>query len=669
MFLPKPKARSPKPVLLLPAFLALAVFWTWPLTADLGSRVPHDLGDPIFNIWILWWNANAAPLSEQWWSPPMMWPMPGAMALSEHLLGLSLLGTPLQLAGATPIAAYNVCLLLTYALSGFFAYLLVRRLTGSSVAGICAGLAFGFSPYRASQLSHIQVLAAQWMPLALLAMHAYLSTGRTAWLAVLAVAWLLQALSNGYFLLFFPVLIALWLAWFVDWRTQRTRGLAILASLGAASLLLVPILWQYYSVHSRLGLRRALGEIREFSAVPTSFLHAAPLVKFWTLGGAAHYESFLFPGVAVVLLAAAGLILTLRDRRNPIAERSPAIFYAAATLVLASLTLGPGGEGNGPPSPLYPYRWLLWLPGFDGLRVPARFAMPATLCLAVACGIGAARLLTLAGRWRALVTASALAGLVADGITGPLPMLSPPGKIVLPAESRVGPSVIRLDRSAVIELPLDDIYVGVAAMYRSMFHHQPLVNGYSGHSPPHYNVLSLSLARGDTTGLLYFARRRPLVIVVNDNRDPGHGYRQMIESIPAIQALGITAGGSTFLVPPQPDPRLPPPGSPLDARVRDAGLFLLEYDLGAEREVAGIEFPLRRRYEDFAVHMRISVSTDGLTFRDAWSGWTGGLAVEATLADPEVAPIRIALPGERARFVRVYPASTWMKQDVVVKGH
>ena len=34
-------------------FSALAVFWTWPVAANLSSRIPHDAGDPVLNIWIL----------------------------------------------------------------------------------------------------------------------------------------------------------------------------------------------------------------------------------------------------------------------------------------------------------------------------------------------------------------------------------------------------------------------------------------------------------------------------------------------------------------------------------------------------------------------------------------------------------------------------------------
>ena len=184
------------------------------MATHLSTRVPHDLGDPVLNTWILWWNARAVPFTARWWSPPILIPMDGALALSEHLAGLGIFATPIQLLGGTPLLAYNVCIVLSCALSGWFGYLLVFRLTGSRMAGLCSGVAYATAPYRAGQLSHVQVLMSQWMPAMLLGMHEYVSTGLRRWLVLFAAGWLLQALSNGYYLLFFPVLIALWLAWF-----------------------------------------------------------------------------------------------------------------------------------------------------------------------------------------------------------------------------------------------------------------------------------------------------------------------------------------------------------------------------------------------------------------------------------------------------------------------
>lgn len=657
---PTPGARSPEPILVLLAFSLLAIVWTWPVAAHLSSRVPHDAGDPLLNIWILWWNAQAVPLTERWWNPAMMWPMPGAMALSEHLLGLSVIATPLQLAGASVLTAHNVVLLLTYALSGFFAYALVRRLTGSSVAGVCAGLAFGFSPYRAGQLSHIQVLSAQWMPLALLGLHAFLDDGRRRWLVLFGAAWLMQALSNGYFLLFFPVLVGLWIAWFVDWRRAPRRGVEIVAAWILSSLPLLPILWKYYVVHAALGLRRSVPEIREFSATPASFFHGAPMLKFWREGVAANYELFLFPGIAVLILSAIAIVACfLPGRRGWSAARSPVIFYTLAALLMAALTLGPGGRGDEPASLLYPFSWLLWLPGFDGVRVSARFAMLGVLCLSIAAGFGAAWLMSRRWRWRGILAAAAVAGLVADGLTGPVPILTPPGRLMLPA----------VREPAVVELPMDNIYVSVAAMYRSMFHKQPLINGYSGHFPPHYNVLTHSLARGDTSALLALGHRRPLVVVVNDQQDAGHGYRTLVEGIPGIQYVGVTAGGSTFVLPAQAAPREPPRGETLTATTRVTGRYLLEIDLAAPRFVSGLELDLGDRYDDLASRFRIEMSDDGENWREVWAGWTGRFAIEAALADQRRAPLRVPLSGERTRYLRLYPASDWMTREIRVTGN
>jgi hypothetical protein len=634
-------------------FCALAVFWTWPVAATLSARLAHDQGDPVLNTWILRWNAETLPFTSSWWNPPIMWPMSGTMALSETLVGLSLFATPLQWAGASPVAAYNVCVLLTYALSGFFGYLLGRRLTGSEWGGFCAGLAFGFSPYRAGQISHIQVLASHWMPLLLLAMHVYVETGRTRWLAVFGTAWILQALSNGYYLLFLPVLIGLWLIWFVDWRQAPRRGLMLIAAWIAASAPLVPILLKYRAIHDSLGLTRTLSEIRDFSAVPGSFISTAPLLQLWQLPSSSNYEQYLFPGAAAVALTCLGLIALVSRRQ--LAGSATLLFYTLAAFLMFVLALGPGGDGAGPTSPLRPYTWLLWLPGYDGLRVPARFTMVATLCLAIAASGSLARVIDWASRWRTAIAALALAAVAADGLTTSVPTVTPPGRVVLPP--------LPAD-AVVLEVPPDTRDVSLGAMYRSIFHRHDLVNGYSGHIPPHYDVLSVSLWRGDTSVLFYLARRRPLVLIVNDRFDKS-GFRAMIEAVPGIQLQGVVRGGAVFVLPAQPEERRPSLGPQLPGEVRDAGRFKLEFDLGRVQPVSALRVPIRKRFKELADRLLVETSEDGQSWRETWRGWTGALALDAMLADPRTGPLQIPL-ATTARYVRVYPASEWMRTELTV---
>ena len=62
--------------------------------------------------------------------------------------------------------------------SGMF--LLGRELTGSRSAGVVAGLAYAFSPFRIASIPHLQVLSSAWMPFVLYGLRRHFSTGRLA---------------------------------------------------------------------------------------------------------------------------------------------------------------------------------------------------------------------------------------------------------------------------------------------------------------------------------------------------------------------------------------------------------------------------------------------------------------------------------------------------------
>lgn len=630
-------------------FLALSIAWTWPLVTRLSWRIPHDPGDPILNTWILWWNTQAVPFTAAWWNPPVFFPMTGAFALSEHLAGIALFTAPLHFAGVPPLGAYNVALILSAALSGYFAFLLGRRLTGSTIAGLIAGVAFGFAPYRASQLSHLQVLNSQWMPLALFAMHAYLDDGRRKWLGLFAAAWLLQALSNGYYLLFLPVLIALWLAWFVDWRATRARGLALAGTFVAASALLVPTLLRYKEIHDSLGLKRALGEMLMFSAKLTSFVQPAHLLTFWPTLPAETQEGFLFPGVTVIALSLAGFLAIVFRRKlvEATATRSAAVFYGLAALIFWWLALGPSSD----PTPSMddvlwrPYTILTLLPGFDGLRAPARFGMIAALCISMAAAMAAARLAPVK-RWRqAVMIVLVAAGLFVDGWIDEMPLAAPPQRVLINAPSG----------AVVIELPTDEPAANVTAMYRAVGHGRPLVNGYSGHTPPHFDLLSRALRNGDPSILTHFARGRSLVVVVHRNLDLDGKWRELVEMAGGVlqEESGV---GPVFVIPPRARERTPPLGTTLPGRQVPSLAGYAAIDLGSEQIVRALTINLRWRYAEIGPKMTVETSLDGQEWTRVWEDWTGEAALAAALEDQRLVPMTIHLPDVRTRYIRVTPA-------------
>src|SRR5919109_1119576 len=197
--------------------LASAVIYTaitaWlgrDVLAKLSTAIVNDVGDPLLNASILVWNARMVPWTDAWFDFPIFYPARNALTFSEHLLGLWPLSTPLYWLTGSALTAYNLTVLATFPLCGLAMFVLVRRLTGSAAAAFVAGLVFAFTPYRIPHLAHVQVLAAFWMPVAILALHEYLESGRKTWLVLFSVTWMLQGAANGYYFVFFSVLVGLW---------------------------------------------------------------------------------------------------------------------------------------------------------------------------------------------------------------------------------------------------------------------------------------------------------------------------------------------------------------------------------------------------------------------------------------------------------------------------
>src|SRR2546422_2004687 len=182
-------------------YLAATIVMTWPLVTVLRHQIGGDLGDPLFNAWVLRWTSgqvlqalhgDLAALSD-YWHGNIFYPAPLTLAYSEHLTPQMLQILPVMAATDNVILSYNLLLLSTFVLSGLGMYLLVRELTGEPLAAVLAGFAFAFAPYRLDQYGHLEVLTSQWMPFALYGFRRFFVTARLRPLAGGALALLAQA--------------------------------------------------------------------------------------------------------------------------------------------------------------------------------------------------------------------------------------------------------------------------------------------------------------------------------------------------------------------------------------------------------------------------------------------------------------------------------------------
>ena len=178
-----------------------------------------------------------------------------------------------------------------------------------------------------------------------------------------------------------------------------------------------------------------------------------------------------------------------------------------ALLVLALwLSLGPLPQSRGRVLPGLGLYGVLYdhVPGFDGLRAPARYAMVAAVFLAIASGYGVAALTRRVSR-QAVVTGLVSAAFIAEVWFAPMLVNQTWGDSGLAPPPRVEPAAtaprIYHDLAAipdpvvVAEFPFGDPAWELRYVYYSTVHWKRLVNGYSGAFPQSYKVRVARLQR------------------------------------------------------------------------------------------------------------------------------------------------------------------------------
>lgn len=189
------------------------------------------------------------------------------------------------------------------------------------------------------------------------------------------------------------------------------------------------------------------------------------------------------------------------------AWRSPLALAIAGIWLAWTLSLGPRPSAMGRPFADWgPYAWLhAGVPGFDGLRVPARFAMIVALFTAAAAGYGAAAIERLR-RGSGLALAAVCVAFLAEATAAPLLVngTSPLAGVVTP-QGRIGGElgaqpihrrVAALPAGSVLaEFPFGVDDYELRYMLASLTHGKPLLNGYSGGFPTTYMRYRARLGR------------------------------------------------------------------------------------------------------------------------------------------------------------------------------
>jgi hypothetical protein len=466
-------------ILILLAYVLLAVMMTWPVAARLGTHLAGGRDDLRAHQWIFWWVKKS--ITEGY--------NPFYTRLLYHPLGVSLVYNSiawLSIAAWLPLqamlgnnTAYNLVFLIAFALNGFTMYLLVRKLTCALPAAFIGGLVYGFWPYTMSHYDHPSMMTVFWVPLALLYLQRILERRekRDALLAALFLA--LTGLTRWHLLIMGGVTISLYLlcSWLGErsYRTRRTLGLLVLAGLVAGALMAPLAIVQLTQTPPKdiFVDEQTLGQTDLLAYVLPSRYH--PL---WGDAVSRLYENFIVNRIYVPFLGYTTVALALYGAAKNWQQSRVWVLAVAAYIALA---LGPQLRINGqlyPQIPM-PYRLVGNLFFIRMLRRPDRFNVFLGLPMGMLVSLGIKAML----RQRAFDRKSALVvGLVGTLILGeycPVPFST-----WLPATPAWYSQLAQEPgHFAVLDLPMHPRVFDKWYLFYQITHGKPLVEGHVSRPP------------------------------------------------------------------------------------------------------------------------------------------------------------------------------------------
>lgn len=470
--------------LALVLFAVLAVAHTWPLASAPGRYSRNDNMDTQLNEWTLAWVAHAVTHDPaNLFNANIFYPEKHTLAFSEHLFVQGVMAIPLYWAGVSPVAAFNIILIVGLALTGWATALVMHRWTGNWLAAIVSGSLIAFNASTLSRLVHIQAMHLEFFPLMLAAIDQLLRQPRAK--AALAVAgwFVLEALTSMYFLVFITIAALAAVAvrpgeWLKENRVSFFKYGALSAVV--ALVLLAPFLLPYaFSRMEQQHFTRDISEVARYSASWNNYLASAGTLHMETLGWSKGYATadYLFPGFMAIALTLVSLfsLTAVKDRRARMALAFGVVSFALSF---------------GPAFPLYSAVYKAF-PLLQAIRGAARFGQMALAAIAILSGFGLAWLAAKMPR-KAGLTLGILAFIAvnAEAWRAPIGYCGTPENTGCKEFTEIAPIFKTLDRpdvKAVVVFPFygagPSIQYNARYMLQSTAHWKPLLNGYSGYMP------------------------------------------------------------------------------------------------------------------------------------------------------------------------------------------
>jgi hypothetical protein len=544
--------------LVVPAYLLLSLAFTWPLAAEFDRSMPSVFGplDALLQSFLVGWDYQALghdPVSI--WNPPIFHPEPRALTYMDHMIGETIVAAPVIAATGNIAAGYNVLVILSFVMSGWAVYRLVRFLGPSRPAAFLAGFLFAFSPYRFSNLGLLNQVQTQFIPLGLFFALRYFRHRRDRDLVATAAVFLVQAWFGWYYTFHLALALALLAAWELAggrtaWRDVSWKRATLVTTV--TLLLILPGVIPYWQQQRSMPtFRRSLGSTALHSADLLDYVKVNVENRLGALVPAFRSHQGYWPGLVSVAFAALGLAGLARggSSRMGVTPRAPIPADGEASIVRGGsgrvqrlrrigdgfrdwadrtgvwgyfvilgatafvLSLGPVLQvaGRRLLVPL-PYSLAYYvIPGFASMRAPGRFAGLVVLAAAVLAGLGYGLLeRRLRGSRRAALFGGVLAVAGLTAWSAPVPLTVFPRRDTMPEAYHW--IARQPGEFAILELPApptepEEKPIDAARQVYALYHGKARIDGVSGFVPPRFHAFRKAIQDFPEPGPLDEARR------------------------------------------------------------------------------------------------------------------------------------------------------------------
>jgi hypothetical protein len=498
-----PMGRGLKRAAVLGALYSLLLAWlTWPLAAHLGTHLPGTFPgsefDPLYSGWVLAWQTHAlVHAGVAIANANIYFPAPDALYYGPAALGALPLFAPVYLLTGNPTLALNLMWLGSIVLAATIIHLVVFEWTRLHTAGLVAAVTFLANRWLIytfiPTVPHMAVLF--YFPLIIALSAAPTLNARRA-LLLLALMVLQCSTDLVYITPAVLIPVSAVAIWHLARRATRPAGARLMIVAIAAGITVLAIHFPYLRVaasnpHLAQQTNWRLDPMRNAVEMPGGLLSLM--------------SPFDVPSLALVLVVAVAALVLWRGWRGSARARSLAghalLWVIVGLLISLPLRIDVLGSVWTLPHVLAAQRWI---PFAAAIRLPERLRVAALMGITLLAGLAFAELLRhlaslpalhARARWvangLAMLLAVAMYGQYVAAVGQPRGYGPPLPAYQLQEPPRDDSAVLRALRAAggaTIEVPLPPGQPTAAAahapaMYRSLFHWQPLLNGYSSYWP------------------------------------------------------------------------------------------------------------------------------------------------------------------------------------------